>query len=303
MSIAPHRWPASRGAAALLLVVCALLWSSAGLLSRLLEASGPIETTFWRSFFCALTIGLIVFLERRRHALEALTAMGWAGLASSVLWAVIFSCFMLALMLTSVANTLLMVGLSPLLSAILGRIILGERIGPTTWAVIATAGLGLWWMLKAALSGDGLTGLLVAAAVPLATSTNLVMIRRLGASFDLAPAVGTGALISSLVLLPFFAPISPPPPTKDLLILFALGAFQLALPCWLMVQAARQLKPHEISLIGLLEVVLGPLWVWLGAGEVTPLSTLQGGAVIVLALCANELLRARPVTDSGTARA
>jgi drug/metabolite transporter (DMT)-like permease len=66
-----------------------------------------------------------------------------------------------------------------------------------------------------------------------------------------------------------------------------------------MVRAARLLKPHEVALIALLEVVLGPLWAWLGAGELTPASTLQGGAVIVLALLANEWLRARQPAPTG----
>jgi drug/metabolite transporter (DMT)-like permease len=189
--------------------------------------------------------------------------------------------------------------MAPLLSAILARVVLGERISLATWVVIGIAAAGLWWMVREALSGEGLIGLAIAAGVPLASAVNLVTIRRTGARVDLAPAVWIGAILSSLALLPFLARDEWLPPTTDLLVLLLLGAFQLALPCWLMVRAARLLKPHEVALIALLEVVLGPLWAWLGAGEVTPASTLQGGAVIVLALLANEWLRARQPAPTG----
>ena len=62
---------------------------------------------------------------------------------------------------------------------------------------------------------------------------------------------------------------------------------QLALPCMLMVRAAKHLTPHEMALIGLLEVLLGPIWAWLGAGEAIPAATAQGGVVVLAALAAN----------------
>jgi len=60
-------------------------------------------------------------------------------------------------------------------------------------------------------------------------------------------------------------------------------------PCMLMVRAAHHLAPHEIALLGLLEVVLGPIWVWIGVGEAPSASTLQGGALVLFALLLNEL--------------
>jgi drug/metabolite transporter (DMT)-like permease len=176
---------------------------------------------------------------------------------------------------------------------LLARIVLGERIALPTWFVIAVAAGGLWWMVREALSTEGPQGLLIAATVPLASAVNLVAIRRSGASVDLGPAVLLGASISCLAILPFTGPGGLNRPNPDLLILAALGAFQLAVPCWLMVRAARRLRPHEVSLIALLEVVVGPLWVWLGAGETTSATTLQGGGVIVAALIINEFFNAR----------
>ena len=76
-----------------------------------------------------------------------------------------------------------------------------------------------------------------------------------------------------------------------------LGVFQLGLPCMLLVIASRTLPAPQIALLGLLEVVLGPLWAWLGAGEAPGAETLAGGAIVLAALAANEIgaLRAKAV--------
>ncbi len=111
--------------------------------------------------------------------------------------------------------------------------------------------------------------------MPVAAAINLVTLRRMRAPVDLAPAVLIGALFSCVATLPLIWPASIS--AHDLRILALLGVVQLALPCMLMVRAARHLAPQEIALIALLEVVLGPIWAWLGAGEAIPVATMQGG--------------------------
>ena len=281
------KFPSSRVSAAWLMVLCAVLWSSAGVLTRSLEASGGFELSFWRSFFCALAMLLILAVQERTRMLAPVMAMGWVGLLSGAMWAVMFTCFMLALTRTSVANTLLVIGLSPLLAALLGKLVLGESIARITWLAILAAAGGIWWMVHDAVSTDGLTGMLIAMGVPLASAINLVMLRKMHASLNLAPAVLIGALISSVAMLPLAWPVSTG--ARDLLILAFLGAFQLALPCWLMVRALGWLAPHEAALISLLEVILGPLWAWIFVGEATSPATLQGGGVVLAALVLNTL--------------
>ena len=278
-------FPSSARGAAWLMVGCAVLWSSAGALTRMLESASGFEISFWRSFFCALTMLLILGLQQRERTLQTLLRMGWAGLFSGLMWAVMFTCFMLALTRTSVANTVLVIGLSPLLAALLGRVVLREAVSRLTWLAIVAAGAGIWWMVREAISTAGLSGMLIALGVPLASAINLVMLRKLHAQLDLAPAVLLGALLSVAATLPLAWPLSAGP--RDLLILALLGALQLALPCWLMVRALAWLAPHEAALIALLEVVLGPLWAWLFVGEITPAATLQGGAIVLAALIVN----------------
>ena len=105
------------------------------------------------------------------------------------------------------------------------------------------------------------------------------------------PAVMIGAAISSLVTLPLAWPLHAT--THDLGLLALLGIAQLGLPCLLVVRLARELPSHEISLLGLLEVIFGVLWAWLFAGEAPGPTALTGGALVIGALVANELLSLR----------
>ena len=286
--------------AALLLAFCALCWSIAGVFTRHLERADGFEITFWRSFFCAVAMLIILARQRRGNPLTPVIAMGWPGLFSGAMWSVMFTCFMLAITRTSVANTLLVLSVSPLLAALLGRAVLGTRISPMTWAAIALAGFGIWWMVHEGVSADGLSGMIIAAAVPVAAAINIVTLKKLQADVDLAPAVLIGALLSCLFTLPLAWPLDAT--GNDLAILALLGVVQLAIPCFLMIRATRSLAPHEVALIALLEVVFGPIWAWLGAGEAMPAATIQGGLVVLAALVGNALL-ARPSAPSVVAKA
>ena len=136
----------SHRSAALLLAFCALCWSIAGVFTRHLERAESFEVTFWRSFFCALAMLVILSSQSGGNPFRPVRAMGWPGLFSGLMWSVMFTCFMLAITRTSVANTLLVLSVSPLLAALLGRLVLGTQVSSMTWAAIAASGLGIWWM-------------------------------------------------------------------------------------------------------------------------------------------------------------
>ncbi len=283
--------PRAHRGAVLLLCFCALCWSLAGVFTRQLEQAQGFEITFWRSLFCAIAVLLALSWQQRGNPLRPVLAMGLPGLLAGAMWGVMFVCFMLALTRTSVANTLLVASITPLIAAPLGWLVLRERVGLGTWLSITAAMGGIWWMVRDGVSAEGLSGMLIALGVPTAAAINIVLLRRMHAQVDLAPAALIGALFSCLFTLPLALPFSAN--LHDLAILALLGVVQLALPCMLMVRAARHLSAQEISLIALLEVVLGPLWAWMFAGEAIGAATLQGGLVVLAALVANELIGRR----------
>lgn len=269
----------------LTLAFCALCWSIAGVVTRHLEGATSFEVTFWRSIFCALTVFAVLAWRTRGAPLAPILRMGWPGLFSGAMWAVMFTCYMVALSLTTVANTLLVMSVSPLLAALLAWALLGERPAVVTWLAIAAAGVGIWWMVRHAIAADGALGMAVALGVPIAAAFNIITMRKHHARIDLVPAVLLGAALSCLATAPLAMPFAAT--AGDLWLLALLGVVQLAIPCMLMVGTNRHLAPHEVSLIALLEVVLGPVWAWLGAGEAIGIATLQGGIVVLAALLFN----------------
>ncbi len=273
--------------AATLLVAACVLWSTAGVVTRLLERTPSWEVAFWRSLFAALAMAAILGFTRRREAWKAVRAAGWPGVVCGAMFGTMFTCFMLAVTRTTVANTLVVNSLFPVFAALLGWLVLGTRPPTHTWAAIVAAVGGMAWMFAAGL-GSGLVGTLIAFAIPVAAAVNVVTLRKWGKTVDLAPAVLLGGLFSALVALPFAVPFEAS--AHDLAWLAALGVFQLAVPCMFLVVASRHLPPAEVALLTLLEVVLGPIWAWLGVDERPAAATLTGGAVVLLAIAGNEMV-------------
>jgi len=279
------------------MIVVTLMWSIAGVVTRRLEAAHSFEITFWRSAFTVLALAVLLLALRGPAALLKSVRTGGKTLwLSGLCWSVMFTAFMVALTLTSVANVLVTMASAPLLTALLARVALGHRLAARTWAAIVVAGIGIAWMYAREVSGAdarNLLGTLVALCVPIAAATNWTLIQhsRSARDVDLLPAVLIGATISALATLPLAMPFAAS--AHDLALLGLLGVVQLAIPCLMSVAAARYLSAPEASLLALLEVVFGVAWAWLGANEAPAPHVLGGGALVLGALATNEALALR----------
>lgn len=261
-----------------------VLWSIAGVVTRQVERAAGFEIVFWRSL-CAFAFVAAVLLAQRLPVKPSRPL-----LVSGAMWGVMFTAFMLALTLTSTANTLVVMSIAPLLTALLARAFLSDPLPARTWIAVGAAALGIGWMFAAdfgAHSARDYSGMALAALVPVASAINVVTLRAAAASVDLRPAVMLGGALSCLVALPLALPLQATP--RDIALLAFLGVFQLGLPCVMLVVASRVLLAPEIALLGLLEVLLGPVWAWLGAGETPARGTLFGGAIVLGALALNEI--------------
>jgi drug/metabolite transporter (DMT)-like permease len=269
------------------MVAAPVLWSTAGVVTRHIERAQPSEQVFWRSLFAFAFVLLTIVAVKRENPLGSLRQAGWPGLVSGAMWATMFTAFLFALSLTTTANTLVMMSVSPLLTALLARAFLSDPLPLRTWLAAGAAAIGIAWMFSTSVEEAQAAGMLVALVIPMASAVNVVTLRAAAAKLDLVPAVMIGGALSCLIVLPLALPFQAT--ARDIGLLAFLGFFQLGLPCMLLVIASRTLPAPEIALLGLLEVVLGPLWAWLGAGEVPAGATLLGGLVVLGALAANEL--------------
>ena len=289
------------------MIAVTLMWSIAGVVTRQLDTARSFEVTFWRSLFNAATLlPLLLVLRGPRVLARSLREGGRVLWTSALCWCVMFTAFMLAITLTTVANVLVTMATAPLLTALVARFALGHRLAARTWTAIVLAGLGIAWMYAGEVRGADARqwlGTGVAVCVPIAAAINWTLIQSLrghrdGPSTststpapDMLAAVLLGALLSALATLPWALPFAAS--THDLALLAMLGAFQLAVPCLLAVRVARVLSAPEVALLSLLEVVFGVAWAWLGANEVPSSAVLGGGALVLLALVGNEALTLR----------
>ena len=293
--------PLSHSRAVLLMVCVTLMWSIAGVVTRHLEQARSFEITFWRSFFTVLSLLVILPLWRGLHVFTTLPWRSTVFWLSGLCWSVMFTAFMLALTLTSVANVLVTMSVGPLLTALFSRIFIGDRLASRTWAAIGVAGFGIAYMQSANFNlanvhaAEGAwVGFLVAACVPIAGALQWTLMQhsqkfsRNDVKLDLVPCVLVGAILSTVVTLPLALPFQAT--AHDVGLLALLGLVQLAVPCVLSVLCANVLKAPELSLLQLLEVIFGILLVWVGAGEAPGATVLTGGALVIGALVTNEVL-------------
>ncbi|NBQ88403.1 MAG: DMT family transporter [Betaproteobacteria bacterium] len=279
------------GQAVALMVAVTMMWSIAGVVTRHLEYASSFEMTFWRSFFTALALLVILPLVQGRAVWRTLRDAGPSFWISGVCWCVMFTAFMVALTLSSVGNVLVTLAMGPLLTALVARVMIGHQIAPRTWVAIALAGAGIVWMFGSQVRAGGWAGSLVAFCVPVAGAINWTVTQRAhakGLQIDLVPAVLAGAVISTLLTLPLAWPFKAS--AHDVGLLALLGVVQLAIPCALAVVCARVLKAPEVSLLALLEVVFGIALAWVGANEAPAPQVLTGGALVIGALVFNEWL-------------
>jgi drug/metabolite transporter (DMT)-like permease len=274
------------------MVLVTLMWSIAGVVTRQLESARSFEVTFWRSFFTVLSLLVILPAFQGRAVFYKIRHGGFAFWLSGVCWSVMFTAFMVAIMLTTVANVLITMAAGPLITALLARVFIGHRIPSRTWLAIGMAGVGIGWMFGAQMDfSSHLAGTLVALLVPLAGACNWTVVQYSsahGQNIDMVPAVLVGAALSALVTLPLAFPFSATP--HDMGLLALLGLVQLAIPCVLAVMCAGVLKAPEIALLALLEVIFGILLAWFGANEVPGPNVLTGGSLVIGALVLNEMI-------------
>jgi drug/metabolite transporter (DMT)-like permease len=279
----------SHGQAVGLMVANAAMWSIAGVVTRQLDSAQGFEITFWRSLFTALSLLVLLPLTQGRAVFREMRQGGSSLWLSGVCWSVMFTAFMLALTMTTVANVLITMAMGPFFTALVARVVLGQRIDARTAGAIVLAGLGIAWMFGAEVATQGWLGFVVALCVPLAAAVNWTVVQRAavrGLSVDLAPGVLIGAAISCLVTLPMSMPFQAV--ASDVAWLALLGLVQLAIPCLLSVACAKVLKAPEVSLLALLEVVFGIFLAWWGAGEEPSSSVLSGGMLVLGALLAHQ---------------
>ena len=276
----------SRPRGIFLVAGAATVWSSGGLIARLV-ATDPWTTTLWRCVFAALFLVAYVGLVRRQGVIAQWRAIGWPGFAVAACLATASTCFILSLSRTSVANTLILMSVGPWVAGLLGWLVLGERVRARTWLTMGIALAGVTVMVSGSYGAGRLAGDVLAIVMATAFAMATVLVRR-HPDIQMTPAASLGATLACVAAFPMSDPLAVAP--RDLALLALFGIAQFGVGFVLFTAGARLLPVAESSLIGMLETVLGPLWVWLLIGEAPGVWSIVGGAVILGALVLHTLL-------------
>jgi DME family drug/metabolite transporter len=290
------------GTGVALCLAAGTIWSLMGLGLRQIESASVWQILFWRSVgMIPVLLGFMWWTSRGRP-LAALRAVGLAGIAGGLGLVLAFAGAIYAFQTTTVANAVLLFAASPFVAAVLGWLFLREAVRPSTWIAIAIAVCGMYLMVSDGLETGAFAGNM-AALLSAAGFGIFSVALRWGHVGDMMPVAFLGSIFSSLfaagVLFARGEPILAAP--QDMAVAFAIGFVVVAMGMVLFTLGSRVLPAAELTLLSLVEVLLGPIWVWLALGETASQNTLIGGGVLLAGVVFNATMGARAPRQEGVA--
>jgi drug/metabolite transporter (DMT)-like permease len=269
----------------LMVLVAVTVLSVDGLLIRQVSAD-RWTLICWRGLFMFFSLSIWLIVCWRRRIFSKFCAIGWTGIIAAVILAIGNILFVSAFTLTSIANTLVIVNSAPLLVALLSWLILREKVPGRTWIAILVGLGGVAVIFHASLIGGSLTGELCALGAAGIFAAYLIFLRH-AREINMIPSLALSGVLTAIFILPAARPFSVS--GSDLGIFFLMGGISLPIGLGLITIAPRYIPPTEVSLIMLLEAVLGSTWAWMILSEIPGPESLLGGAIVIGALVFNSL--------------
>ena len=285
-----------------LVLAAGSLWSLMGLGLRQFEAASVWQILFWRSIGMVPVLLAFIWWRSGGKPLTSIRRVGLAGVIGGIGLVFAFAGAIYAIQTTTIANAVFLFTASPFVAAILGWIILGERVKPGTWAAIALAVFGMYLMVREGLAIGAVQGN-IAALLSAAGFGAFSVALRWGRVADMLPVSMLGGVFSIVaagaVLGVQGLPIVASP--WDMAVSAGIGALILALGMVMYTLGSRVIPAAELTLLSLIEVLLAPVWVFLLLGETASSATFIGGGVLLAAVALNAVMGARAQMAEGVA--
>lgn len=282
----------------LLLVFCAgLFWSTQGLAIRLIEASDAWQVLFYRSISLSVFLFGVISVQYGRKTLDAIIQTGLPGAMGAILLVFAYAFSILAMQKTSVADAVLLFATAPFVAAVLGWVLLGERVRRSTWFAISFALAGIIVMQGGAIArGDALGNLYaVGSALCFALFTLVLRWRKGG---DMMPTILMSGILATIIcfVISTVNGAGVVVPREDIVVASLMGVFQTGVGLVLYTIGARRIAAVQLALLPLIEVILSPLWVAVFIGELPTLIVLIGGLLVGVAIIGDALMTTRGST-------
>jgi drug/metabolite transporter (DMT)-like permease len=236
--------------------------------------------------FVVVLIGLIFFYKN--NLLKALVGIGYPGIFYVISFSICNITFIISIQNTNVANTLVMIAMAPMLSAILGSIFLKEVPDQKTWIAIIITLISVTYIFHDSMEMGNFYGDLFGLITAFGLACNAV-IARYAKNRDLVPSAVIGKLC--VAVFAFFFVDSFSLVGTDLIIVPLMCVMCVAIPFVLVTIAPRFIPAEEVNLFFLLETIIGPFWVWMVIKEQPSLETIQGGSIIILTIAIHSYLK------------
>ena len=267
-----------------------LCLSFGGILLRHIEQADGWQILFYRSVTFFITLTAILAVRYRSKTLSAFRAVGRRGVVVAVSLGLGSVCYIFALLNTTVANAVFIVGASPLVTAAVGWLLLREHILPLSIIAMFVALGGISLMFVDGFIAGRWLGNVMAVGVVVSFVVMLVALR--GAKdTDMLPATCMAGLVAASLSAVMAADLNIN--AHDLTIALLLGSVQYGAGFMLITIATRHIQAAEVALFALSEAVFAPIWVWIGIGEIPSHLTLVGSGIVLLAVVAHCIITIR----------
>tara|TARA_B100000686_G_scaffold322519_1_gene376401 strand:+ start:439 stop:1296 length:858 start_codon:yes stop_codon:yes gene_type:complete len=247
---------------------------------------------FYRGFipFLVVFIGLLIIYKTK--LIKEIVNNGWHGLAYACVFTITNIMFVISIENTNVANTLVMIALAPMLSAIISFVFLKENPDPKTWVAIVITTLAVIYIFYDALDAGDFLGNFLGLVCATGLAVGAVIIRSVK-KISLVPSAMLGKLMVALIALLFVDQLKLE--GYDLTIIPLMCIMCVAIPFVLVTLAPRYITAAEVNLFFLLETILGPVWVWFVIHEQPSIETIMGGTVIVFTIAIHSILALKKI--------
>ena len=236
--------------------------------------------------FVVVLIGLIFFYKN--NLFKALINIGYPGIFYIISFSICNITFIISIQNTNVANTLVMIAMAPMLSAILGSIFLKEIPDNKTWIAIIITLVAVSYIFHDSIELGNFYGDLFGLITAFGLACNAV-IARFAKNRDLVPSAVIGKLCVAIFAFFFVDTFSLV--GTDLIFIPLMCIMCVAIPFVLVTIAPRFIPAEEVNLFFLLETIIGPFWVWMVIQEQPSVETIQGGIIIILTIAIHSYLK------------
>ena len=273
-----------------LVLFAGVLWSTMGLGIRLIENAGVWQILFYRSISLTLLLFFVIRIRGKSKRLLSKKLFNTPNIIGGLALVAAYSGGIFAIQTTSVANAMLLFATAPFIAAVLGYLMLGERVRTTTWCSIIVAIGGVAYMFTDQSTQFSLIGSFAALGSAMGFAVFSVALRW-GKNDEMLPSVFLSGCFAIFItfFISLFLKQSLLLSSQDMGISFFLGIFQVGGGLVLYTIGSKTLTAADLTLLSLAEVVLGPFWVWFFLGEVASNNTIVGGIILLIAIAANAL--------------